>query len=150
MGSPARPWFELMDDLRAKTGLTQDDVAFEARQHGAPSTFTGSWISQLRRGSRPLAVDVLQGIAGALGVEPEHFAEYRLARIRQLFDEREIGLKEAIRNLTALESLVADDGLPAPLGELARLLRSASPSSKDRQRGDSRRQSPRGKRKPDA
>ncbi len=60
--------------------MSQDDLAYEARAYGAPSTFTGSWISALKSGKRPLAPDILEGIAGALGVEPTVFAEYRLGR----------------------------------------------------------------------
>lgn len=96
-------WAELTDKLRAETGLSQEDLAYEARDHGAPSTLTGSWISQLKSGKRPLSLDVLIGIAGALGIEPERFAEYRLAIARQQLDEREVGLAQALQALEAYE-----------------------------------------------
>jgi transcriptional regulator with XRE-family HTH domain len=147
-GAP-KCWFELMDELRGKAGLSsQDDVAYEARRHGAPSTLTGSWISQLRKGSRPLAPDVLRGIAGALGIEPERFAEYRLAVARQQLDERAIGLEQAVANLRALEDMVTEEGLPGPPdGELARLLKGEPPSKQDRQRSDSKDRAPSARRK---
>lgn len=140
-------WVDVMDQLRGEAGLSQDDLAYEARRYGAPSTLTGSWISQLRSGKRPLAPDILRGIAGALGVEPERFAEYRLAMARQLFDEREIGLEEATANLTGLEALVVGEGLPAPPDELAQRLRDVSPSQTDQQPGRSRSRSRSGERR---
>lgn len=131
-GAALRPWFELVDQLRAEKGLSQDDLAYEARQHGAPSTLTGSWVSQLKKGKRPLAADVLRGIAGALGVPPETFAEYRLAMARRELDEKEVGLERAVANLTALAESVAQGGLPGPPpGELEQLLTAVSPNSTD-------------------
>ena len=140
MSKAPRPWFELVDELRAEAGLSQDDLAYEARQHGAPSTLTGSWISQLRRGKRPLAIDILEGIAGALEVDPNVFVEYRLAVARRALDEKEVGLAQAAATLTALGDVVTAMPGPPP-GELARLLRDAEPSS--RGRGRSRSPAPR-------
>jgi transcriptional regulator with XRE-family HTH domain len=93
--------------------MSQDDLAFEARAHGAPSTFTGSWISQLKLGKRPLHVDVLAGMAGALGISPETFAEYRLALARRQLDEGAVGLEEAVANLNRVNGALdatTDDG----------------------------------------
>jgi len=85
--------------------MSQDDLAYEARSYGAPSSFTGSWISALKRGKRPLAPEILEGIAGALGVEPTVFPEYRLAIARRELDPSEppkgVGLEQALQNLTA-------------------------------------------------
>lgn len=112
-----------MDALRGKT--SQDDVAYEARRHGAPAKLTGSWISALRKGTRPLTMDVLRGIAGALGVPPETFAEYQLAEARRQLDEREIGLDQAVANLRRLEvdsPAAAEILLPPPPERLQREL----------------------------
>jgi transcriptional regulator with XRE-family HTH domain len=128
-----KTWFDLVDELRAEQGMSLDTLAYEARSHGAPSTFVGSWLSQLRRGTRPMAPDILRGIAGALDVEPEAFAEYRLAMARRQLDEREVGLDQAATNLTQLGAMVGAGGLPGPPdGELAQILKAASPNSKDR------------------
>jgi transcriptional regulator with XRE-family HTH domain len=136
MSGTPRPWFELVDELRAQTRMSQDDLAYSARQHGAPSTLTGSWISQLKLGKRPLAIDILEGMAGALGVDPNIFVEYRLAIARRALDEKEVGLPQAAATLTALGDVVA--GVPGPPpGELAQLLQDAAPSSRDRARSGS-------------
>lgn len=93
------PWWQLVAEVRAERGISQDDLAYEARKHGAPSTLTGSWIAAMKSGKRPLHADVLEGLAGALGIEPERFAEYRLARARDLLDEKVVGLDQALANL---------------------------------------------------
>lgn len=100
----APTWAEIADQLRSESGMSQDDLAYGARQFGAPATLTGSWISQLRKGTRPLTLEILAGIAGALEVPPETFAEYRLAQARRMLDEREEGLDQAIANLSRVES----------------------------------------------
>lgn len=127
------PWHELVDDRRQAAGLSQDDLAYRAREFGAPSTLTGSWISAMKKGKRPLAPDVLRGIAGALDFPPEAFVEYRLMLARAQLDPGVVGLDPATANLEALEAAAV--GVPdPPAGELAQLLRTEPPSEKDQPR----------------
>jgi transcriptional regulator with XRE-family HTH domain len=127
---PVTPWFQAVEQLRAKTGLSQDDLAFEARRHGAPSTLTGSWISQLKSGKRPLSIDILYGLAGALGVEPEHFIEYRLAVARCWLDENEVGLEVASRMLDQVKDA---KGLAEDPGDAVRANRAVQAASAARE-----------------
>jgi transcriptional regulator with XRE-family HTH domain len=133
------PWFELVDRRRREIGISQDDLAYRAREFGAPSTLTGSWISAMKNGKRPLAADVLAGIAGALNLDPEVFVEYRLTMARELFNPANVGLDEAAANLESLATAVGEAVPGPPDGELARLLRSATPSEKGRPRSPARR-----------
>jgi len=131
-------WVKIAERERKALGWSQDDLAYEARSHGGPRGLNSSWLSKVKLGQRPATLEFLRGIAGALGIEAERFVEYRLAKARQILDEREVGLEQAVANLTALEGLVVgEEGLPDPPGELARLLRGASPSSPDQQRSGS-------------
>lgn len=102
----------MADQLRADREMSQDDLAYEARKYGAPSALTGSYISAIKKGRRPLSIEVLGGLAGALEVEPETFAEYRLAQARQQLDERQVGLEQAVENLRRLEAAEAAAGTP--------------------------------------
>ncbi len=52
----------------------------------------------------------MTALARALEVLPSEFAEYRLAKARGLFDENEVGLDQAIKNLEN-SGLEAAEGL---------------------------------------
>jgi hypothetical protein len=53
----------------------------------------------------PLAL--MEALARALDVPPETFAEYRLAKVRQLLDEQAVGLDQAAAHLEALVAALA-------------------------------------------
>lgn len=107
-----KPWPELVDELR--DGMSQDDLAYEARRHGAPATLTGSWVSQLKKGTRPITIEIFEGLAGALNVPPETFAEYRLAIARLALDESHMGLDGALVNLRLIEEAATAAGQKLP------------------------------------
>lgn len=48
------------------------------------------------------SAQVLEIVARALGVDPEEFPEYVLARARSVIDERQVGLEAAFENLQSL------------------------------------------------
>lgn len=50
-------------------------------------------------GERTATPGVIEEVARALRVKPEHFAEYRLALARRQFDVREVGFDQALSNL---------------------------------------------------
>lgn len=90
----------LVGRLRAERGMSLEDLAFEARAHAPGGAVSLSLIQKrLAPGSdaRP-SRELLEAIAAALDVDPNEFAEYRLARAREDLDERVVGLEEALEN----------------------------------------------------
>ncbi len=133
--------------LRTEAGLSQEALAFRAWDAGRK--ISAGAIGQFERGITRPTPETIEALAGALGVEPEVFAEYRLAQMRRLFDEREVGLELAVRNLGALAALL--EQAPAPPGELGRRMKAAMPSKSDpgesQTQGAARQRSREGKRR---
>lgn len=86
--------------LRAERGMSLEDLAFEARAHAPKGTVSLSLIQKrLAPGSTAQpSPELLAALAQALDEDPNVFPEYRLARFRQLFDERTVGLDQAWEN----------------------------------------------------
>ncbi len=64
-----------LERLMAETGLTYRGLAERTR-------LSAGYINHLVHGNRPVpSNDVVQGLARALNVEPEHFREYRIRYI---------------------------------------------------------------------
>jgi transcriptional regulator with XRE-family HTH domain len=63
------------------------------------------YLTQLATGAAPPLRGAMTLIARALSVEPEYFAEYRLAKARAALDERETPLEEALANLASAPHL---------------------------------------------
>ena len=113
---PIRSWWEVADEERGKTGMSLDDLAFEARSYGGKGTITGSVISQIKNQKRPYSTAFFESIAGALNISPFRFGEYHLALARDLIDERQVGLETALGNLDHLPELVAEASESWPAG----------------------------------
>jgi transcriptional regulator with XRE-family HTH domain len=61
-----------IERLMSDTGLTYRGLA-------AKTNLSAGYLNHLVHGNRPVpSNDVVERLAGALGVEPEHFREYRL------------------------------------------------------------------------
>ncbi len=61
-----------VERLMADTGVTYRELA-------ALTRLSAGYLNHLVHGNRPVpSNDVVRTLAGALGVEPEHFREYRL------------------------------------------------------------------------
>ena len=61
-----------MEQLMADTGLTYRGLA-------AKTQLSAGYLNHLVHGNRPVpSKEVVERLAAALGVEPEHFREYRL------------------------------------------------------------------------
>lgn len=103
-----RPWSQVVEEVRGAIGLSQDDLAHNARAFGAQQTLTGSQISQIKNGKRPYSSAFFEGIAGALGISPFRFAEYHLAKARDLIDEKQVGLDDALANIDRLPELIGE------------------------------------------
>jgi transcriptional regulator with XRE-family HTH domain len=68
----AEPFGATVSRLMATSGTTYRDLA-------AKSGLSASYLNRIVHGDRPLPDDdVLENIARALNVEPDHFREYRL------------------------------------------------------------------------
>jgi transcriptional regulator with XRE-family HTH domain len=72
-----RPFGETMQALLAETGLTY-------RQLAAKTELSAGYLNHIVHGNRPVpANDIIETLARALAVEPEHFLEYRVRVITE-------------------------------------------------------------------
>jgi transcriptional regulator with XRE-family HTH domain len=72
-----QPFGATMQQLLAETGVTY-------RQLAARTDLSAGYLNHIVHGNRPVpANDVLATLAEALGVEPEHFLEYRVRVITE-------------------------------------------------------------------
>jgi transcriptional regulator with XRE-family HTH domain len=70
-----------IERLMADTGLTYRGLA-------AKTGLSAGYLNHLVHGNRPVpSKDVVVRLAGALGVEPEHFREYRLRVISDRLEQ---------------------------------------------------------------
>jgi transcriptional regulator with XRE-family HTH domain len=70
-----------IERLMADTGLTYRGLA-------AKTGLSAGYLNHLVHGNRPVpSKDVVVRLAGALGVEPEHFREYRLRVIADRLEQ---------------------------------------------------------------
>jgi transcriptional regulator with XRE-family HTH domain len=69
------PFGPTIERLMDETGMTYRGLADK-------TGLSAGYLNHLVHGNRPVpSNDVMQTLAGALGVEPEHFREYRLRMI---------------------------------------------------------------------
>jgi transcriptional regulator with XRE-family HTH domain len=69
------PFGPTVERLMVDSGVTYRELA-------ARTKLSAGYLNHLVHGNRPVpSDDVVETLAGALGVEPEHFREYRLRRI---------------------------------------------------------------------
>jgi len=70
-----------MERLMAETGTTYRALA-------SKTGLSAGYLNHLVHGNRPVpSNDVVRTLAAALGVEPEHFREYRLRLITERLEE---------------------------------------------------------------
>ena len=112
-GVSIEPYWRRIRRLRKKAGLSQPEL-FRAVEGVAWDT-----LRALERepvdpvdGKRPSwrypSADTLERIAGPLGVEVTDFPEYQLAVVRDLFDDRRIGIDAATANLSRFEEALEE------------------------------------------
>ena len=83
------PFGPTLERLMVETGLTYRALA-------AKTDLSAGYLNHLVHGNRPVpSNDVVEKLAAALGVEPEHFREYRL----RVITERLEGMPELIDRL---------------------------------------------------
>ena len=75
------PFGPTIERLMAETGVTYRGLAEKTR-------LSAGYLNHLVHGNRPVpSNEVVETLATALGVEPEHFREYRLRVITQRLEE---------------------------------------------------------------
>jgi transcriptional regulator with XRE-family HTH domain len=75
------PFGPTIERLMAETGVTYRGLAEKTR-------LSAGYLNHLVHGNRPVpSNEVVETLADALGVEPEHFREYRLRVITQRLEE---------------------------------------------------------------
>ena len=132
MESPVEPYYARLRRLRRERGLSRSNLL---RLTGHIGIDTLIALEQTPEPDRPQgsgksrypSAETLEDIAQALGVEPEEFPEYRLAKAREELDDRIVGLDRALATLSALQAAQrqrADQGLAA----------AAAPPSRSRRR----------------
>ncbi|HVS85131.1 MAG TPA: helix-turn-helix transcriptional regulator [Gaiellaceae bacterium] len=75
------PFGATVERLMGEAGVTYRELA-------ARTKLSAGYLNHLVHGNRPVpSNDVVQTLAGALGVEPEHFREYRLRVISERLEQ---------------------------------------------------------------
>lgn len=161
MASTVEPYWERFARIKREKGLTWDDLIRESRDDRVSlGTFRAFAIppsddenGKRSRGRYP-SPETIAKVARALGVEPEEFPEYRLARAREKLDERSpFGLESALEFLAIFDEALNQRALtlgatelrggaapPAPPGELGR----RAEGSRPKRRGQARSERPPG------
>jgi len=76
------PFGSTIERLMTETGLTYRGLA-------AKTNLSAGYLNHLVHGNRPVpSKDVVERLARALGIEPEHFREYRLRVITDRLETR--------------------------------------------------------------
>lgn len=95
-----KPFGESLRRLMSERNLTYRglaDAIGELDERG----MTHAHINMLANGHDRPSVRAMELIAKACGVEPDYFAEYRLAVAMRELDPEEVGLERALENLNA-------------------------------------------------
>jgi transcriptional regulator with XRE-family HTH domain len=99
MGSTSnQPFGVALRALMSAGGLTYRGLA-EATRELDGKGITHAHINMLANGHDKPSMRAMELIARACGVQPEYFAEYRLAAAMRDLDPAEVGLEQALENL---------------------------------------------------
>lgn len=86
---------QTIEHLMADTGLTYRGLA-------ARTQLSAGYLNHLVHGNRPVpSKDVVERLAAALGVEPEHFREYRLRVITDRLEAKPDLIDRLYKRLSA-------------------------------------------------
>lgn len=103
------PYWDRIRRIKDERGLTYDDLVRRSPLSSSTVYALVQPYEDQRAGktsrSRYPSAEVLEAIAAALGCEPDDFIEYRLAKARELLDERAVGLEQALANLEQAPAL---------------------------------------------
>lgn len=96
------PFPEAMKELMDRRGVSTRKLA-ETTQEMFNGWGAQVTIHRLSTGQVPATIEAMERIARALDVEPEYFAEHRLAMFRAQFDPEQVPLRVALANLDRYE-----------------------------------------------
>jgi transcriptional regulator with XRE-family HTH domain len=86
--------------LMGERGMTYRSLAQATRELDAKG-MTHAHINMLANGHDRPSMRAMELVARACDVEPDYFAEYRLASAMRELDPTEVGLEQALENLNA-------------------------------------------------
>src|SRR5437868_4854091 len=95
-----QPFGEALRALMDARGLSYRGLAEAIRQIDAQG-ITHAHLNMLANGHDKPSMRAMELIARACSVEPEYFAEYRLAVAMRELDPSVVGLEQALKNLNA-------------------------------------------------
>lgn len=95
-----RPFGESLRLLMEERGFSYRGLAQRTREMDGKG-MTHAHINMLAKGHDRPSMRAMELIAQACGIQPEYFAEYRLARAMRELDPTEVGLDQALENLNA-------------------------------------------------
>jgi transcriptional regulator with XRE-family HTH domain len=91
---------DALRDIMRERGFTYRSLSAATRALDGKGV-THAHINMLANGHDKPSMRAMELIAQACGVEPEHFAEYRLALAMRELDPEAVGLEQALENLNA-------------------------------------------------
>jgi transcriptional regulator with XRE-family HTH domain len=94
------PFGDALRVLMAERGLSYRSLADATRRLDGKG-MTHAHINMLANGHDKPSMRAMKLIGGACEVEPDYFAEYRLAAAMRALDPAEVGLEQALENLNA-------------------------------------------------
>jgi transcriptional regulator with XRE-family HTH domain len=95
-----KPFGEALRALMSERALTYRSLADQTRQLDGRG-MTHAYLNMLANGHDKPSMRAMALIAQACEIEPEYFAEYRLAAAMRELDPAEVGLERALENLSA-------------------------------------------------
>jgi len=108
-----RPFGVALRALMASQRLTYRGLAVLTRELDGRG-LTHAHINMLANGHDRPSPRAMELIARACGVEPDYFAEYRLAMAMRELDPTEVGLEQALANLNARLAAKRDSAARTP------------------------------------
>lgn len=95
-----KPFGESLRVLMEKRGFSYRGLAQRTRELDGKG-MTHAHINMLAKGHDRPSMRAMELIAEACEVEPDYFAEYRLAKAMRELDPTQVGLERALENLNA-------------------------------------------------
>src|ERR1700733_12189611 len=95
-----KPFGEAVPALMDERAITSRGLA-EATRRLDGKGITHAHINMLANGHDKPSMRAMELIAAACEIEPDYFAEYRLAAAMRELDPSEVGLEQALENLNA-------------------------------------------------
>jgi transcriptional regulator with XRE-family HTH domain len=95
-----KPFGDALRQLMKARGLSYRSLAAATRELDGKGV-THAHINMLANGHDKPSTRAMELIARACDIEPDYFAEYRLAAAMRALDPAEVGLEQALENLNA-------------------------------------------------